>query len=84
MDLAALAEHAGTTPAELLPYLELVGHPLTIAIALYYAIKAVIFLVAATVAICTKDEKRRAACLVIVRAVCRGWPWPTRLSDSQP
>jgi hypothetical protein len=67
----------------LLPYLDFAGRPLAVAVAAYYAIKAVIFLLAAIVAICTKDEKRRSACIEIVRAVCRGWPWPSRLSGLQ-
>jgi hypothetical protein len=60
---------------ELLPYLAGVGRPLAITITAYYAAKAAIFLLATMLAICTKDEKRREACLEIVRNVCRGWPW---------
>ncbi len=50
----------------------------------YYAAKAVVFLLASVVAICTKDPERRKACLEIVSAVSRGWPWPSRLSGPGP
>jgi hypothetical protein len=78
-----LAAHAGTIPPELLPYLGSVGRPLAITVTAYYAIKAAIFLLASTVAVCTKDEKRREACLEIIRIVCRGLPWPPRLPGSR-
>jgi hypothetical protein len=62
-----------------LPHLTAVGRPLAILFAVYYAIKTVVFLAASTVAMCTKDEKRRKACVELVRIVCRGWPRPPRL-----
>jgi hypothetical protein len=83
VDLAAHAAHAVTLSPELLPYLAAVGRPLAITVTAYYAIKAAIFLLASTVAVCTKDEKRREACLEIMRIVCRGWPWPSRLPGSR-
>jgi hypothetical protein len=77
------AAHAGIISPELLPYLAGVGRPLAIIITAYYAIKAVIFLFASTVAVCTKDGDRREACLEIMRIVCRGWPWPPHLPGKE-
>jgi hypothetical protein len=62
-----------------LPYFAAVGRPLAITVTVYYGIKAALFLAAGTVAMCTKDDKRRDACVEIVRVVGRGWPWPPRL-----
>lgn len=79
MGLATFHAHtapAGFIPPGFLPYLAAVGHPLAITVTVYYGIKAVVFLAAGTVAMCTKDDKRREACVEIVRIVCRGWPWP--------
>jgi hypothetical protein len=59
-------------------YLAAAGHPLAFMITLYYGVKAAVFVAAGTVAMCTTDDKRRDACLEIVRIVCRGWPWPPR------
>jgi len=78
VSVLALPTHVATTTAAL-PYLLTVGRTLTIAITAYYAAKAVVFLLAATVAVCTKNTARRRVCLEIVRIVCRGWPWPPRL-----
>ena len=74
MNSVRLAAHA-----EFLSNLALASRPLAIIVAAYYAIRATIFLLAATVAICTKDEQRRGACLEIVRIMCRGWPRLPRL-----
>jgi hypothetical protein len=77
VDLPGLAVHAtGVISPEFLPSLADVGRPLAITVTVYYAIKAVVFLLATTVAISTKDEKRRQACVQIVQAVSRGWPLP--------
>jgi hypothetical protein len=38
----------------------------------YYGVKAALFLAAGTMAMCTKNDKRRDACAEIVRIVCRG------------
>jgi hypothetical protein len=78
-----LAVHVGTLSPELLSYLAGVGRPLAITVTAYYAIKAAIFLLASTVAVCTKDADRREACLEIIGIVCRGWPWPPRLPGSR-
>ena len=81
MGLTGLAAHV-TAPSIVLPqwalYLGLAGRYLAVAAVLYYAIKAVILLLAGTVAIFTKDEKRGQRCVQIVQAVSRGWPWPPR------
>jgi hypothetical protein len=83
--VAGLATHA-TIASAVLPqwvaYLALAGRYLAVAVVLYYAIKAVILLLAGSVAIFTKNEGRREACLEIVRTVGRGWPWPPRLPGS--
>jgi hypothetical protein len=79
VDLPGLAVHAPTSaviPQELLPYLTAAGRPLVITFTVYYAVKAAVFLLATVVAICTRDEKRREACVQIVEAVSRGWPLP--------
>jgi hypothetical protein len=68
------------------PFLLAVGRPTALIIALISAIavavacgiEAVLFLVAGVVAICTKDDKRRAACLEIVQIACPGWPRRSR------
>ena len=81
MGLAGFAAHA-TTVSVALPqwtlYLALAGRFLGVAAVLYYGIKAVVLLLAGTVAIFTKDEKRGQRCVQIVQAVSRGWPWPPR------
>ena len=61
-----------------------VSRLLYLAIAVYYAVKAVILLAAGTVAMRTDKGKRRKACLKIMRIVSPGWPWPSRSSGSQP
>lgn len=78
MDLPGLAAHAATASA-LLPYLASAGRYVAIAALVYYTVKAAVLGIAAIVGICTKDEKRRTACLEIVRTVGRGWPWQPRL-----
>jgi hypothetical protein len=81
MGLDALHAHAATAgflSSGFLPYLAAVGHPLALTVTAYYGIKAAVLLAAGTVAMCTKDDKRREACVEIVRIVCRGWPWPPR------
>jgi hypothetical protein len=79
VDLPGLTVHTTTgtaISADLLPYLAVVGRPLAITITAYYAIRAAVFLVVAVVAACTKNDKRREACVRIVEAVSRGWPLP--------
>jgi hypothetical protein len=71
----------GFIPPGLLPYLVDIGHPLAVTVTVYYGIKAAVFVAAGTVAMCTKDDKRREACVEIVRIVCRGWPWPPRTGN---
>jgi len=85
VDTTGLAAHAtgGVIPPELVSYLALVGRYLAVATVLYYAIKAAILLLAGIVAVFTRDDKRRDACLEIVRIVGRGWPWPPRLPGSR-
>jgi len=81
VDLPGLASHASTASVifpQWVSYLAPAGHFLAVVAILYYAIKTVILLLAGSVAISTKDEGRRAACLEIVRVVGRGWPWPSR------
>jgi hypothetical protein len=58
-----------------LSYLTTVGRALAITATVYYGIKAVLLLAAGIVAMCTKDEKRREACVEIIRIVCQGWSW---------
>jgi hypothetical protein len=80
VDLLAVPAPTGTAiPAEVLPYLTAAARPLAITVLVYYGIRAVILLVASTVAICTKDETRRSACLQIAQIASRGWPWLPRL-----
>jgi hypothetical protein len=76
---ATHATGAGVISPEWVSYLALAGQYRAVAAVLYYAIKAVILLLAGTVAIFTKDEKRGQRCVEIVRTVGRGWPWPPRL-----
>jgi hypothetical protein len=76
--LAARATTAGAISPQLVSYLALAGRSLAVAAVVYYTIKAVILLLAGTVAIFTKDEKRGQRCVQIVQAVSRGWPWPPR------
>ncbi len=57
-----------------LPYLAILGRPMAIIVTVYYAIKAAVLLAAGTVAMCTGNDKRRQACLEIMRIVCPGWP----------
>jgi hypothetical protein len=83
LGLAAHATTASITSPQWAPYLAHAGQFLGAVAVLYYAIKALILLLTATIAIFTKDDKRREACLEIVRAVSRGWPWPPRLPGSQ-
>jgi hypothetical protein len=64
-------------------YLTIAAHYLAVVTALYCGIKAVILLLAGTVAIFTKDKERGQRCVQIVQAVSRGWPWPHRLPGSQ-
>jgi hypothetical protein len=80
MDVAGLLSHAvaaGGFAPEFLPSLA------AITVTTYYAVKAVTFLLAVTVAVCTGDPKRRDACIEIIRIMCRGWPWPPRLPGSR-
>lgn len=78
----AQATTGNVVPQEVLPYLSTVGHPLAIALTAYYGIKAVILLAASIVAMCTKDDDRRQACLQIAQLASRGLPWPPRLPKS--
>jgi hypothetical protein len=80
--LAAHANTAGVIPPDWTPCLALAGHYLGFAVVLYYTSKALILLLAGTVAIFTKDEKRGQRCVQVVQAVSRGWPWPPRLPGS--
>lgn len=79
--MAGLAAHA-TTASIVLPewtlYLACAGRYLAVAAILYYAIKALILLLAGIIAIFTKDKKRGQRCVQIVQAVSRGWLWPPR------
>jgi hypothetical protein len=54
------------------------GCPLTIVIAAYYAIKAVVYLAAGIVAMHTEEDKRRDACLEMMRITSLTWPRPSR------
>jgi hypothetical protein len=81
-DLAAHAATAGSISPEWVSYLAQAGRFLAVAGILYYTIKAVILMLAGIVAIFTRDEQRREACLEIVRTVSRGWPLPPRLPRS--
>jgi hypothetical protein len=75
---AAILIHTASTGVAspgLLPYLLTTSRPLALVVIMYYAVRATVFLLASVVAIYTKDERRRKACLEIVRAVSRGWPW---------
>jgi hypothetical protein len=56
-------------------YLTVVGRPLAAAVAVFYVVRAVVFLVAGMVAVCTKNDNRREACVEIVRVMCLGWAW---------
>jgi hypothetical protein len=81
MALTGLAAHTASTSVALPEwalYLAYAGRYLAVAAVLYYAIKAVILLLAGTVAIFTKDKERGQRCVQIVQAVSRGWPWPPR------
>jgi hypothetical protein len=85
VDLPGLAGHAtggNVISPDLLSYMTAAGRPLAITITVYYAIKAMVFLLATTVAICTKNKERREACVQIVQSVSRGWPLP-RLPGGQ-
>jgi hypothetical protein len=87
VDVPGLTVHTTTGTAvlaDLLPYLAIVGRPMAITISAYYAIRTVVFLVVTVVAVCTKNDKRREACLQIVQAVSGGWPWSARLPRDTP
>jgi hypothetical protein len=66
MSLVALAEH--------LSYLSVA----MLAIALYYAVKALALLLTFVVGIYTKDTERRKTCLKLARMIAKGWAWPPR------
>jgi hypothetical protein len=58
------------------------GPTLAITVLVYYAVRVVVFLIVTTVVVCTKDDKRREACLRLAELVSRGWPRLARLPGS--
>jgi hypothetical protein len=86
VSLAALPTHTAAVHAAspgVLPYLLSDSRPVAVAIIVYYATKAAVFLLASVVGIFTKDEKRRKACLDLAQMICWGWSLP-RLPGRSP
>jgi hypothetical protein len=68
--------------SQLVTYLEMAGGVTAISAVLYYLARAIALVVTVSVGLTTRDDKRRAASVAMVNALCRGWPRSPRLPGS--